>query len=136
MLKTILGITLGIIIGIFTIVMVEGLGHILFGVADPGFDLEDPLAVKKMLQDLPLGALLFVPLSYAVGSFIAGVVSTFISEKRFSFWPAIISGGTLMLFGIVNLFSLPHNAWLAVIIVIVFLPSAFLGYKILRRGKA
>jgi len=136
MLKTILGITLGLILGIFVITLVEGLGHILFGVADPNLDLEDPEAVKAAMANLPLAALLFVPLSFAVGSFVAGLISTLISERSYTFWPAIIAGGALMLLGVVNLTQLPHPTWLAVIIVIVFLPSAFLGYKVLRRSKS
>jgi len=133
MLKTILGIIIGMLVGIFLIVIIQSLGHMLFGIADPGIDLENAEQVKEMLQDMPLGALLFVPLSYAVGSFGAGVIATLISEKRYKHWPAIISGSILLIFGIVNLFELPHPAWLAVIIVAVFLPSAYFGYKVLRR---
>lgn len=136
MLKTILGIVVGIIVGIFIITVVQGVGHHLYGIADPNIDLEDPEAVKEMLANLPLAALLFVPLAYTLGSFIAGFISTLISERRYKHWPAIISGGVLLLLGIINLFQLPHPTWLAVVIVIVFLPSAFLGYKVLRRSKA
>ncbi len=133
MLKTILGIVVGILAAIFVITVIQGVGHHLYGIADPNIDLEDAEAVKEMLANLPLAALLFVPFSYAVGSFVAGFISTLISERRYKQWPAIISGGVLLIFGVVNLFQFPRSTWLAVVIVVVFLPSAFLGYKVLRR---
>ena len=63
------------------------------------------------------------------GTFLAAVASTFISkEKTICF----IIGSVFTLFGLINLYQLPHPMWFN-IEAVLYLPSAYLGCKLVDK---
>jgi hypothetical protein len=68
--------------------------------------------------------LIFIALSQAAGAFSGGFVGTIISRRR---RVALIYGVIALVFGATNLIAVPHPVWLAVLLIILPIPSALLG---------
>ena len=87
------------------------------------------------MQDIPAGALWFVLLAWALGSFAGGWLATLLAKHR-SRMHALIVGGVLLLAGVVNMLMLPHPTWFRIVGVLLFLPAACLGASLVRREAA
>jgi hypothetical protein len=70
-----------------------------------------------------------VILSYIVGSFFGGMTATGIAKEKYN--PAVIVGGVLTLAGIMNAISIPQPMWVSIVCILVFIPLAYLGAKVL-----
>lgn len=92
----------------------------------PGLDLTDPGALAELMAQMPLGALLMVELSYAVGSLGGGVAAGMVSRER-PYLPAAVVGALLTLAGLANLAAIPHPAWFAVVTTVTYVPCALQG---------
>lgn len=86
-------------------------------------------AIKEYLPNAPVGALLFVPLAYAVGSFGGGALAAWIARRR-QLLHALIVGGLMMGGGVMMLVAMPHPPWMAVLCLAAFLPAAWAGAKL------
>lgn len=127
MMKNILGVLAGIISAFILIFLVEKVGHSIFPVAE-NIDFGDKEAMKKIIDTMSFGALLTVIIAYAIGSFGGGFVCALISENnkiRYS----VITGIILLIFGLINLFMIPHPVWFMIVNVLVYIPFAFFGGK-------
>ena len=131
MVKKILIVLLGIVCGSVLIYAVEAIGHLVYPPPEQ-MDLNDIEAMKAMIKTLPIGALLFVLLAYAVGSFGGGFIVTLFSKSRKPLL-AIVVGVVLAIFGIINLFMIPHPVWFAVASILLYVPCAYMGSLIAKR---
>ena len=75
----------------------------------PGLDLTDPEALRAFAEQLPIGALLMVELSYLLGSLMGGVTAGIIGRDSVYRLGAVV-GGLLTLAGFSNLAAIPHPA--------------------------
>ena len=128
--KRIISLIVGLIAGIMVIMMVQGLSHLLFPLAE-GVRQNSIEAMKNSIKNLPVEALLFVILSYSLGSFTGGLVNALIFPDGKYLFPAII-GFVLMIFGIINMIIIPHPLWFWIASLIIYIPSALLGAKLRR----
>ena len=127
-LKDIFGVIIGTFVGGIIIAIVQTVGMTMYP-PPADFDPTVPEQMATLIQNLPIKALLFVPLAYALGSFFGGMLSAKICNQP-KYIYALITGGLLMLGGISNLLTFPHPTWLAILNIGVFLPFAFIGGKI------
>ncbi len=118
----------GVVAGGLLVALVEGIGHRVYPLPE-GLDVKDVEALKEYVATLPAGALLFVLLAWAVGSFGGGWLAAKIADRK-RLVHALVVGGVLMAFGIVNLVTIPHPLWFAVVGVVLFLPAACAGAKL------
>ncbi|MBL4715766.1 MAG: hypothetical protein COC01_03635 [Bacteroidetes bacterium] len=128
MLRNSLSIAAGIITGGILIFLVEKLGHTIYP-HPADFDYTDKEALAELIQNAPIGALLFVILAWTVGSFGGGLVASLISNEA-KMRKALIVGVVLMLLGIMNMMMIPHPLWFWALGLAVYLPMAYLGGKI------
>ncbi len=84
---------------------------------------------------VPLGAMVFVILAYAAGSFGGGWVAARLAAAR-KLRHALVVGGVLMLAGVSNLVTIPHPTWMVIATLVVFLPLAYAGGRLAQRGAA
>lgn len=126
-LKRVLAVVAGLVVGMITLGLVEGLGHLIFPPPE-GLDMTNMEVVAEYLKTAPIGAILWVMLAWIIGSFVGGAVATMIG-KEFGRMPAYIVGGVLTLSGILNLVMVPHPSWFWMAI-LVFIPSALVGRKV------
>lgn len=125
----------GLVVSVVLITAVQAISVRLFP-PPPGLDPNDPAALARFMQQLPIGALLLVALSYAVGSLGGGVGVGFVA-RRAAYGPAAVVGGLLTVAGFMNLAAIPHPAWFAVVTTLTYVPCALLGtYAVARwRGQ-
>lgn len=133
MIKNILYIILGVIVGGFVIYLVEALGHLVYPPPE-GLDPTDIEAFKQLVRQLPVGAFTFVLLAYALGSFAGGFVTALLSTKH-SVRSAMIVGGLLLVLGLINLIMIPHPTWFIIMSLLIYIPCAYFGGLIGQKRK-
>ncbi len=127
MFKRILFIVIGLVVAAAVVSVIEALSHQIYPLPD-GIGYEDIDALKEYIQnDLPVGAMLFVMLAHAVGTFAGSFTATKLSKGKAS--AGIIVGMVMMIFGLITLFTLPHPLWMSVLDLAVYLPAAYFGVK-------
>ncbi len=128
LLRNILAIVAGVLLGGVAIMVVQMIGHQVYPVSAE-LDVNDKAAMRAFVAGLPVGALLFVIVAYAIGSFVAGALAAYIGHGART-RHALVAGAVLMLAGIMNLVAIPHPVWFSVLTVVVFLPLAWLGARL------
>lgn len=128
MLKSVLSIILGIVIGGVAIMAMEMLGHSLYP-PPAGIDFNDPAQVAEMVANAPVAALLMVILAYVVGGIVAGFICGLLKPKTQNYQPFVV-GVILTFFGLMNLLMIPHPIWFWISTLIAFVPTALLGNKL------
>lgn len=127
--KYVLPVVVGAMSGMMLITFGEIAIHHLYPM--PGVDLYDADSLAKGMKTMPANAFALMLVNYALCSFFAGLIATLVG-RRTEARPAIIVGIVLTLAGIYNAINLPHPAWFYTC-VLVYLPSAYLGYLTVRR---
>lgn len=122
----------GIVAAIIVIFIAEAFSHMIYP-PPKATDMENPEAVRQMIQNLPVGALIIIIIGWAIGSFAGGVVSTLIIKNNKPF-AALTTGTLLMLSGIINLMMFPHPLWMWIFGLAVNIPFAYLGFKFVSKN--
>ena len=127
-LRRIAACAAGLAAGVVLIMAVQALSARLYP-PPPGLDLTDRAALADLVRQMPVGALLMVELSYAVGSLAAGMAVRMASRDR-PYVLAAIVGTFLTVAGFVNLAAIPHPVWFAVVTTATYVPCAVLGARV------
>lgn len=130
---TLIGVLLGMIgmMGMHYISM-------LFYPLPEGITMEDADALNKYMEIAPLGAMLLVIISHAMGSFIGALGATLLSQvskwKNSSTfkYQYIIIGIIFTYAGWYNLETLTHPNWFKIDL-LFYLPAAYLGHKLVAK---
>lgn len=109
MLRLVLGIIAGVVVGGVVVALVERAGHMVFPPPE-GTNLKDPEALKAIMAQIPLGAKIAVLVAWFCGVFAGGTAARFITKGAPS--SAWIVGGIFALFTAINLFMIPHPVWM------------------------
>jgi len=120
----------GIIVAIALIAVVQMIGHNLYP-PPSGTDFEDPAAVRALIEQAPVGALLFVIASYVVGTFGGGFITGLIARDSTPMY-AMIVGGFVLAGTFLNLVSIPHPVWFQVTALGSVIGTAFLTGRLVR----
>ena len=128
MLKKIVAVVVGILIGGLGISLVQALSGQMYPWPE-GLDYNNKEAFAAFMKTLPVGALLMVILSYIVGSFFGGMAATAVGKEKYS--SALIVGFGLTIAGVMNAIAIPQPLWVSIVSFLVFIPFALLGAKIL-----
>lgn len=133
MLKNILSVLTGMIVGVAFIFLFEKLSHTLYPLPE-GIDFNDPEVVKELMSKAPLGALLLVILASAIGAFTGGLTASLIANNP-RHTKSIIVGCILLVAGIMNLIKIPHTLWFAIVQLLVYIPFVYFGYLVSLKLK-
>lgn len=109
MLRNILAVICGFATFFLLILAVQKVGHQVYA-TPPDIDLSDPEQARTYISTLPVGAFLFVGLSYVLGAFGGSVVATVVGTLKPSYFGATI-GGLVLAFTVMNFFVIPHPWW-------------------------
>ena len=131
-LKRVLTVIAGLVTGMIVVGLVEQLGMMIYP-PPADLDINNPEMMSAYVKSAPIGSLLFVVLAWAVGAFAGTAVSSLI-DRSYGRTAAYMIGGILMIAGIMNMVMIPHPLWFWVS-VLVFIPSALLGYRVVERAK-
>ena len=118
--------------GLVTLVL-EGLGHWIFP-PPPGVDFSDHAAVAKIMDQLPLGALVFVLAGWSVGTAVGAATAAWLAPGA-AIVPGLIVGLVMLTLGVTTMLIIPHPAWFWVAAVTLTPALAWFGAKIGAGGK-
>ena len=130
MLRKILAIVLGVVAGGIVVGVTEAIGHMIYPVP-AGLDPTKPELIAEYIRTAPMGALVAVLVSWALGALVAGIVATLIARVADAKF-ALIAGGVLLVFSLINMFVIPHPGWFRIAGILLFLPMAALGYLLVK----
>lgn len=134
MVKKILAVLAGVLAGGLVIFLVERIAHSIYPPPE-WLDPAKPETIARYVDEAPVATLLFVLLSWALGSLAGGITATLVCNDRKSVY-ALTAGTLLLLLGIVNLIMIPHPPWFMAVTVFVYIPPAWLGYRLVRKKGA
>jgi hypothetical protein len=136
MIRNLLAVLSGIVLGILAIGIFESIGHTLFTVPQDIVQTTENQDTEALFALISPQMLLFVMLAYILGSIVGGFITSLISKRTM---PSIITGGAIMLGGMINLFMIPHPMWFILVSFVIYIPFALIGgllaMKILNRFK-
>ena len=137
MLRAISTTIIGVILGMMGMMAMHYLSMVFYPLPE-GVTMEDAEALNKYMAIAPLGAMLLVIISHAMGSFIGAVVATLLSQiskwknsTAFKYqW--LVIGLIFTYAGWMNLQELTHPDWFKIDL-LFYLPAAYLGYKLVAK---
>jgi uncharacterized protein YacL len=131
MWKTIFAIIGGLVSASIGMMIVQSIGHYVYPLPD-GIDPSDVEQLKAYIKTAPLGAFWFLLLSYSVGSLIGGIVTSYIDQKS-KFRNGLIIGVLLSIAGLVQLMTIPHPFWFAILSECLYIPFVLIGIFIIPK---
>ena len=137
MLRAISTTIIGVILGMMGMMAMHYLSMVFYPLPE-GVTMEDADALNKYMAIAPLGAMLLVIFSHAMGSFIGALVTTLLSQ--ISKWKNstafkyqfLIIGLFFTFAGWYNLESLTHPDWFKIDL-LFYLPAAYSGCKLVAK---
>jgi hypothetical protein len=87
------------------------------------FKPESAELLKVHATKAPAAAMLAVVASHAVGAFVAGLLAALIAKTN-KLRAALIAGAILLLFGMLNIISIPSPLWFVAFDLLIYLPAA------------
>jgi hypothetical protein len=138
MTKSIVAIFSGVIIAVIVVFGVEWIGHSIFPVVDNA-DYSDPERLANIVMSLPIGALLFVPLAWFLGTFCGCVVAILIARDHALIMASIV-GAFILTAAIATLMAIPHPLWLIIVgigsIIISVIIAGEIGSRLVSRNNS
>ncbi len=123
-------IFLAVVVAVLLIMLTQQINLLLFPLPD-WVDVNNPEHLAEVMTGLPVAALLMVELSYIVGSLGAGMLLAKLMGDK-CLVHVVIVGVLLTLAGLVNLMSVPHPLWLAIVTTVTYLPMTYAGSRLSR----
>ena len=111
MLRSVLGVIIGIISGFVVIYAVEHVGQLIWPVATE-LDLKDKASAAAFLATMPIGGLVTVVVAWILGAYTGSMVALLMSDRRRI--AGIIPAALIFAATVLVLFMLPHPLWMAV----------------------
>ena len=112
--------------------LIQTVDHLIFP-PPAGLDPKNPDDVAAIVAQAPFLAMLGVEISYAAGSFLGGATIGKIASHR-AVALALGLGALLTVGNVVNLATIPHPLWMAILTTITFVPLTWLGARLTARG--
>ncbi len=132
MVRTVLALVAGLAVSFVVISGIQYVDHLIFP-PPAGLDPTNPDDVAAIVAQAPFLAMLGVEISYAAGSFLGGATIGKIAPRR-AVVLALGLGALLTVGNVVNLATIPHPLWMAILTTITFLPLTWLGARLTARG--
>jgi hypothetical protein len=123
--RSILAVIVGMVVAFVLIAVVQMIGMRVYP-PPPGLDPRNIESLKAAMASIPLGALLFVLLSYAAGSVAGGWLAAWIAPRA-PMMHAMIVAALLFGAGLMNLMTIPHPVWFWVASSLIYWLGAWSG---------
>src|SRR5688572_11676775 len=129
MLRSILGIVAGFIVGFILVVLIEIPGYFIHPLP-PGFDMNDTAALRSHMEKAPFIAILGVALAWFIGPIVGSWLAALIARRPA---PALVIGIIFLAADISNLVSFYHPLWLVIVGLLAPLVATWLGASLAAR---
>lgn len=128
MIRSIVAVLAALVAAVIVITVVQSIGHFVYP-PPPDIDATTPEGLAAIIAQAPLPALLFVVMAYVCGALTGGAVAAKVGDGPPTS-RAMVVGAVLTFAGVLNVLTLPHPLWLAVLAIGVHLPFAWLGARL------
>ena len=133
--RTLLGAVVGLVFAVATVMLIEFAGHQVF---PPPAGL-DPMVTEdmaKIIQALPIGAMVFVVAAWVIGAFDGGFVAALIARNGHPRAAAVVPA-LMVMAGVVGMIvKMPgHPQWMAVVGLLLPIPAALAGAWLAGKGR-
>jgi hypothetical protein len=125
-IRNVLSIFAGTFVAIILIALVQTVAHTLYP-PPPGTDFNDKESLAQIMMQAPLGALLLVILSYAVGTFVGSALAARLSAPEGPIRQGLFVGALMLIAGVMNLKAIPHPLWFWIACIAVFIWTGWFG---------
>lgn len=122
--RYVLAVFAGVVAAVIVIWAVQSVGHAIYPLPE-GLDPRDTDAIAGYVETAPFGALVFPLVAWIVGTFVGGLVASYVARTRPMVFAGIV-GALLLISSVVNLISIPHPTWF-MIAAIILIPAAAYG---------
>ena len=128
---------IGVLLGMIGMMAMHYLSMVFYPLPEE-VTMEDADALNKYMEIAPLGSMLLVIVSHAIGSLVGALVATLLSQiskwKNSSTfkYQYIIIGIIFTYAGWYNLETLTHPNWFKIDL-LFYLPAAYLGHKLVAK---
>jgi hypothetical protein len=127
MIKNVLYVLSGVIIGGAVIYLIESNRHKIYPLPE-NFDWTDAEVIEDHIASLPIGAFVIVLFAYILGSFSGGFMAAL--YKNSGLPNAIVVGILLLLLGLLNMLMIQHPNLVFGGKLMIYLPFAYLGGRL------
>jgi hypothetical protein len=132
-LRNLVVLVLSVVVGAIVISVVQSVNWMLFP-PPAGFDFSDPVAVERMVANMPFGAWVGLELSYALGCLSCGLLIGAFAASR-PLLLAAIAGVVFTLAGFANMAMIPTPLVMAILTTVTYLPCTLLGAWLMARRR-
>ena len=129
MVRTLVGIVVGVVCAAAIVAVVESLGHMIFP-PPAGVDMKDPQALKTIMHQIPFGAKAAVLVAWGLGVFGGGLVAKVISKGAPNAVWAVAA--VMLVFSGITLVMIPHPVWMIVGAVVVTVIGALAADRVIK----
>ena len=137
MLRNIAAGIVGLIVAAAGVQLIQVLGHSVYPPPE-NIDFSDPKQVEVLMTTLPVGAVLFVGASWAVGAFAGTLVGALLAMAKPLVY-AVVVGGFVLAAAVFMLVVMPHPWWFSISAPLAIVVGTWLGMYLadrLRRRSA
>lgn len=133
MLRLILGIVAGLLVGLVVTATVEGVGHALFP-PPPGVNLTDPSSLKTVMAQIPAEAKVTVLLAWFLGILAGASTANLVAGRRAL--AGRLVAAIVFAFAVWTMIAIPHPVWFVISAVIAALLAALAADRAFGRPRA
>ena len=125
--RTLLGAVIGLVTAAITIMLIEFAGHQVYP-PPPGLNPMVTEDMAKIMQMLPLGAMLFVVAAWLIGAFDGGFIAALIARKGHPRAAAVVPALMVMAGVVGMIIQMPgHPTWMAIVGLLLPIQAALAG---------
>ena len=132
MVRTILGLLAGLVVGVVLVGLLEMAGHMIYP-PPPGLDPRDPSGMAALVAAMPIGAKIAVVVAWALGALGGALTAGLIARRAWTFW---VVGGLLAVAAVYTVLMIPHPVWMRIAAVAAPLLGAWTGGWLAVRLRA
>lgn len=129
MLRSVLAVLAGVILGSLIVFMCESAGHRLWPIKG-GVDVHNPAQLRNLVAATPFGAKLAVVFGWFAGTFTGAALALVIARR----WAPVAWVVAMTFFGLTvsNFAAIPHPVWMQLAAVVTCASAGALAVKALR----
>lgn len=119
----------GTFVAVVLIALVQAFSHQMYP-PPPGTDFSDPEVLAELMMNAPLGALVMVLVSYAVGTMGGAFVGAKFSASEGPSRQGLFVTVLILIAGLMNLNAIPHPAWFWAGSILAIVGSGYFGAQL------
>jgi hypothetical protein len=128
MMRNILAVIIGVVVAFIIVFIGDATTHKL-NPANDSLGEMDKETLKAYVEGMPMYVMVIMVFFWVIAAFVGGFVSAKINKSQ---WKnvSMITGGIMLAATLLNLFMVPHPAWMWIVALVLIVPAAYLGGKV------